>query len=220
MRSHSPALSSAPARWDAAHHVGVDPQGELRVGVAQLGHHRAEQRESLRRRRRRGARLRQASAYPAHRRRRPDHLDRRLDVLGGRTARASDDLRVSCRPGRRAAIGAGRRQWPGCDRGRYLCRLQSPTRQHYLAPFSMPAELRQDLHPRYREGAISRGVNSISVCAYDYAQTGTPNAACESKEVLINNLCPDRRSEAGTRSARASQAITRATARWRSAVAP
>lgn len=37
----------------------------------------------------------------------------------------------------------------------------------------------------FREGA-----NSISVCAYDYAQTGTPNAACESKEVLVNNLCP------------------------------
>jgi protocatechuate 3,4-dioxygenase beta subunit len=34
------------------------------------------------------------------------------------------------------------------------------------------------------------GINSISVCAYDYAQTGTPNAACESKEVLVNNLCP------------------------------
>jgi hypothetical protein len=34
------------------------------------------------------------------------------------------------------------------------------------------------------------GVNSISVCAYDYAQTGTPNDACESKEVLVNNLCP------------------------------
>ena len=37
----------------------------------------------------------------------------------------------------------------------------------------------------FREGA-----NSISVCASDYAQTGTPNSACESKEVLVNNLCP------------------------------
>ena len=37
---------------------------------------------------------------------------------------------------------------------------------------------------------FQEGVNSISVCAYDYAQTGTPNAACESKEVLVNNLCP------------------------------
>ena len=37
---------------------------------------------------------------------------------------------------------------------------------------------------------FQEGVNSISVCAYDYAQTGTPNSACESKEVLVNNLCP------------------------------
>jgi protocatechuate 3,4-dioxygenase beta subunit len=34
------------------------------------------------------------------------------------------------------------------------------------------------------------GMNSISVCVYDYAQTGTPNSACESREVLVNNLCP------------------------------
>jgi hypothetical protein len=34
------------------------------------------------------------------------------------------------------------------------------------------------------------GINSISICAYDYAQTGSPNSACESKEVLVNNLCP------------------------------
>jgi hypothetical protein len=34
------------------------------------------------------------------------------------------------------------------------------------------------------------GVNSISICAFDYAQTGTANSACESKEVLVNNLCP------------------------------
>lgn len=37
---------------------------------------------------------------------------------------------------------------------------------------------------------FQEGANSISVCAYDYAQTGTPNGACESKEVLVNNLCP------------------------------
>jgi protocatechuate 3,4-dioxygenase beta subunit len=40
------------------------------------------------------------------------------------------------------------------------------------------------------QAPFREGVNSISVCAYDYAQTGTPNAACESKEVLVNNLCP------------------------------
>jgi hypothetical protein len=34
------------------------------------------------------------------------------------------------------------------------------------------------------------GTNSISVCTYDYAQTGTANAACQSKEVLVDNLCP------------------------------
>lgn len=34
------------------------------------------------------------------------------------------------------------------------------------------------------------GMNSISVCAYDYAQTGTANGVCESKEVLVDNLCP------------------------------
>ena len=34
------------------------------------------------------------------------------------------------------------------------------------------------------------GVNTVSVCAFDYAQTGTPNSACDSHEVLIDNLCP------------------------------
>ncbi len=40
------------------------------------------------------------------------------------------------------------------------------------------------------QAPFQEGVNSISVCAYDYAQTGTPNGACETKEVLVNNLCP------------------------------
>ena len=40
------------------------------------------------------------------------------------------------------------------------------------------------------QAPFQEGVNSISVCAYDYAQTGTPNGACESKEILVNNLCP------------------------------
>jgi hypothetical protein len=34
------------------------------------------------------------------------------------------------------------------------------------------------------------GTNTISVCAYDYAQSGTPNGACQTKEVLVDNLCP------------------------------
>lgn len=34
------------------------------------------------------------------------------------------------------------------------------------------------------------GVNSVLVCVNDYAQTGTPNSDCESREVLVNNLCP------------------------------
>lgn len=34
------------------------------------------------------------------------------------------------------------------------------------------------------------GLNTVSVCAFDYAQTGTPNSACASHEVLVNNLCP------------------------------
>jgi hypothetical protein len=34
------------------------------------------------------------------------------------------------------------------------------------------------------------GANSVSVCAYDYAQSGAPNSACESREVTVDNLCP------------------------------
>jgi len=37
---------------------------------------------------------------------------------------------------------------------------------------------------------FKEGMNSVSVCAYDYAQTGTPNGVCKSHEVLVNNLCP------------------------------
>ncbi len=39
-------------------------------------------------------------------------------------------------------------------------------------------------------GPFREGVNSISVCASDYAQSGTPNTACESREVTVDNLCP------------------------------
>ncbi len=34
------------------------------------------------------------------------------------------------------------------------------------------------------------GVNTVAVCVYDYAQTGSPNSACKSAEVLTDNLCP------------------------------
>lgn len=37
---------------------------------------------------------------------------------------------------------------------------------------------------------FKEGLNSVQVCAYDYAQTGTPNGVCQSHEVLVNNLCP------------------------------
>jgi hypothetical protein len=37
---------------------------------------------------------------------------------------------------------------------------------------------------------FNEGLNTVSVCAYDYAQTGTPNGICKSHEVLVNNLCP------------------------------
>jgi hypothetical protein len=34
------------------------------------------------------------------------------------------------------------------------------------------------------------GINFVSVCVYDYSQSGTPNSACQSHEVLVDNLCP------------------------------
>jgi hypothetical protein len=34
------------------------------------------------------------------------------------------------------------------------------------------------------------GINSVSVCVHDYSQAGAPNSACESREVLTDNLCP------------------------------
>lgn len=37
---------------------------------------------------------------------------------------------------------------------------------------------------------FQEGANSISVCAYDYAQTGSANGACQSAQVLVDNLCP------------------------------
>jgi len=40
------------------------------------------------------------------------------------------------------------------------------------------------------EAPFKEGANTVSVCAYDYAQTGTPNGVCHSHEILVNNLCP------------------------------
>ncbi len=40
------------------------------------------------------------------------------------------------------------------------------------------------------QAPFKEGLNTVAVCAYDYAQTGTPNGVCTSHEVLVNNLCP------------------------------
>jgi hypothetical protein len=37
---------------------------------------------------------------------------------------------------------------------------------------------------------FQEGVNSISVCAYDFAQSGSPNGACQSANLVVDNLCP------------------------------
>ncbi|HET8861840.1 MAG TPA: hypothetical protein VFM94_01150 [Solirubrobacterales bacterium] len=37
---------------------------------------------------------------------------------------------------------------------------------------------------------FKEGMNGVQVCVSDYAQTGTANSACESHEVLVDNLCP------------------------------
>lgn len=37
---------------------------------------------------------------------------------------------------------------------------------------------------------FQQGSNSVTVCAYDYFQTESPNSACESREVVVDNLCP------------------------------
>jgi hypothetical protein len=40
------------------------------------------------------------------------------------------------------------------------------------------------------QAPFTEGANAVTVCASDYAQTGTPNGACQSHEVLVDNLCP------------------------------
>jgi hypothetical protein len=37
---------------------------------------------------------------------------------------------------------------------------------------------------------FQEGENTVAVCVYDYAQTGTANNACQSYNVLVDNLCP------------------------------
>ena len=37
---------------------------------------------------------------------------------------------------------------------------------------------------------FANGANTVSVCVYDYAQIGTPNSACQSRQVITENLCP------------------------------
>ena len=85
------SLSYENQNDDQGHESGI-PAGNWRFLVARLECTAAKRRQSLRRRCRRGAHLRQAGPHPAHRRRFADHLDRRLDVLGRGTARAADDL--------------------------------------------------------------------------------------------------------------------------------
>lgn len=42
-------------------------------------------------------------------------------------------------------------------------------------------------------GPFREGVNSVSVCVSDYAQTDTPNSDCEFRDVFVDNLCPGSR---------------------------
>ena len=37
---------------------------------------------------------------------------------------------------------------------------------------------------------FQEGVNSISVCPYDFAQSGSASGACQSANVVVDNLCP------------------------------
>lgn len=34
------------------------------------------------------------------------------------------------------------------------------------------------------------GADTVTVCVYDYAQSGTPNSACETRDVFVEDLCP------------------------------
>ena len=101
---------------------------------------------------------------------------------------------------------------PGCSRSRSSSTAQGAAGDDLSAACNpLPGNLTSRLSPcpptfsktytfDTAKAPFREGVNSISVCAYDYAQTGTPNAACQSKEVLVNNLCPGSTVGGGTRS--------------------
>lgn len=76
---------------------------------------------------------------------------------------AGDDLSAACNP------------LPGALTSRMVPCPPSVTKTYTLDTAQAP---------------FKEGLNSVSVCAYDYAQTGTPNGVCTSHEVLVNNLCP------------------------------
>lgn len=53
-----------------------------------------------------------------------------------------------------------------------------------------PTSFAKDYTLETAEAPFQEGPNSITVCVYDYAQTGTSNADCETHDVLVDNLCP------------------------------
>jgi hypothetical protein len=78
-------------------------------------------------------------------------------------AAAGDDLSAACNP------------LPGGFAGRL-----SPCPPSFNKTYTFDTA-----QPPFREGA-----NTISVCAFDYTQSGPPNPACQSREALVDNLCP------------------------------
>lgn len=79
------------------------------------------------------------------------------------TAAAGDDLSGSCNP------------LPGALTSRLV-----PCPLSFNKTYTLDTA-----QPPFKEG-----MNTVTVCAFDYAQTGTPNSACTTHEVLVNNLCP------------------------------
>jgi hypothetical protein len=86
-----------------------------------------------------------------------------IQVLVNGKRAAGDDLSSSCNP------------LPGALTSRLAPCPPSITKTYTLDTAQAP----------FREG-----LNTVAVCAADYAQTGTPNSVCVTHEVLVNNLCP------------------------------
>jgi hypothetical protein len=86
-----------------------------------------------------------------------------IQVLVNGKGAAGDDLSASCNP------------LPGALTSRLSPCPASLTKTYTLDTAAAP---------------FHEGLNTVAVCAFDYAQTGTPNSACSSHEVLVNNLCP------------------------------